>query len=197
MTRILPKLKTINVSGGKYVQVKDRVVWFLQSYENGRIDTEVIRFEDGIQFLVKATIYPDIKNPELYSTGHAYGDFTKPKGLERAETSAVGRALGLGGIGIVNADQIASADEMKEIDGHSERSKAGGLFPTQKIALRDMLLEKGVDDPDDQRAIYEAMVRNAGGDENMNYGRGNQLIKDLAKCDLETLKEIAKGEEVI
>lgn len=195
--RILPKLKTIKVSGGNYVPVKNRVVYFREQYPDGRVVTEVIRFDDGIQFLVKATVWPDLTREADYWVGHAYGDFTKSKSLEKAETSAIGRALGLGGIGIVNSTDIASADEMREIDGKSEKSKSGGLFPTQKIALRDMLLEKGIDDPDDQRAIYEAMVRNAGGDENMNYGRGNQLIKDLAKCDLETLKEIAKGEEVI
>jgi hypothetical protein len=64
--------------------------------------------------VMKATITPDVDNPTRIFTGFSqatWGDgyINKTAAMENCETSAVGRALGMMGIGVI--DSIASADE--------------------------------------------------------------------------------------
>lgn len=110
------KLKTITIKGREYVQVSERVKAFNELYKNGSIRTEVIdRTADSIT--MRAIIIPDFRYPERFFTGTAHevkGDtasmVNKTSHIENCETSAVGRALAMMGIGIV--DGIASADEV-------------------------------------------------------------------------------------
>lgn len=108
------KKKAISIKGKAYIQVKDRVEFFNEVYPNGRITTELISNE-GEEVVVKATVVPDIKNIDRYFTGYSQanknqGMINKLSAMENCETSAVGRALGMMGIGII--DGFASADEM-------------------------------------------------------------------------------------
>lgn len=124
------KDKAIKIKGKDYVQVKDRVLFFNEEYTNGRITTELISNE-GDEVVVKATVTPDVKNPERYFTGYSQANKTqgminKTAALENCETSAIGRALASMGIGIL--DGLASADEMY---------KAG--------LTKDEVLEKGLE----------------------------------------------------
>lgn len=124
------KNKAIKIKGKDYVQVKDRVLFFNEEYTNGRITTELVSNE-GDEVVVKATVTPDVKNPERYFTGYSQANKTqgminKTAALENCETSAIGRALASMGIGIL--DGLASADEMY---------KAG--------LTKDEVLEKGLD----------------------------------------------------
>jgi len=110
-------MKTINIKGKEYVPVHERVIYFRGSdqYKNWSIITEIVNMDSEI-----ATIKATILNEEgvVKATGHAFELQTdthsfvnKTSYLENAETSAVGRALGLLGIGIENS--FASADEIK------------------------------------------------------------------------------------
>lgn len=96
--------------------VKDRVLHFHEVFPKGSIKTEVdqVLSEFG-KWVVKATVTPDIETPERTFTGYSQADSSqgmidKTAGLENAETSAVGRALAMMGIGVI--ESIASADEM-------------------------------------------------------------------------------------
>jgi hypothetical protein len=109
-------LPTIDIKGKAYVQVKDRVSYFNDTYPNGRIQTEILKNENG-KIVIKAVVLPDTKNPERWFTGHSQADesqgmINKTSALENAETSAVGRALAMMGIGII--DSVGSADEVKK-----------------------------------------------------------------------------------
>ncbi len=119
------KLPTINIKGKEYILVKDRIIEFNSSYANGKITTEIIK-NDETSVIVKAIITPDIKNPERNFTGHSEAYRKGQMGdvpVEIAETSAVGRALAMLGIGIV--DSIASADEvLNATRGQNSPSKA-------------------------------------------------------------------------
>lgn len=111
------KLKTINIEGKEYVLVSDRVLFFNEQYKNGCIHTELVSDLDSMMVIVKATVIPDVDKPERYFTDYSQatwgdGDINKTSALENACTSAVGRALGMMGIGIV--DSIASADEVNK-----------------------------------------------------------------------------------
>ena len=109
------KDKAIKIQGKDYVLVSDRVKSFNEEYTNGSIKTELLPLTDSTQVFMKAIVTPDQSKPERFFTGHAQevigqGMVNKTSALENAETSAVGRALGLMGIGVL--DSIASADEI-------------------------------------------------------------------------------------
>ena len=108
-------MKTIDIKGNAYVEVKERVKHFRgnDNYKSWSIQTEMLSNESGT-CIFRASIYND--KERLISTGHAYekegaGMVNKTSYIENCETSAVGRALGNLGIGIDAA--IASADEMR------------------------------------------------------------------------------------
>jgi hypothetical protein len=111
------KLKTIDIKGKEYVLVATRIKSFNENYPNGRITTELVSEINSQTIVIKATIVPDIKNIDRYFTGYSQavigkGLVNQTAALENAETSAVGRALAMLGIGII--DDVASADEMKK-----------------------------------------------------------------------------------
>jgi hypothetical protein len=110
------KEKAVNIKGKKYVMVSDRVVYFNDTYRSGSISTELVSYDSG-NIVVRATVVPDVSIPERFFTGFAQESegssfINKTSALENAETSAVGRALGMMGIGVL--DGIASVDEINK-----------------------------------------------------------------------------------
>lgn len=124
--------KAVDIKGKKYVLVSDRVLAFNELYPKGSIFTELVSDPDSQRVIVKATVQPNDQvepNHFLRSfTGYASetigkGFINQSSALENAETSAVGRALAMMGIGVL--DSIASADEVnKAINTHSESNNA-------------------------------------------------------------------------
>lgn len=108
-------LKTVNIKGKEYVPVSERIKFFNEVYPNGSIVTELISSVESQNIVVKSTVTPDVKVPERIFTGYSQatvgdGYINKTSALENAETSAVGRALGIMGIGVI--DSIASSNEI-------------------------------------------------------------------------------------
>lgn len=96
------KSKAIQIKGKDYVLVSDRVLYFNEQYPNGAIITERIKDNPEME-VIKATVIPDVKNPERKFTGYSQairgdGYINKTSALENSETSAVGRALAFMGI---------------------------------------------------------------------------------------------------
>lgn len=116
------KKKAINIHGKEYVLVKDRVIYFNENYPDGKIETTVKDTGRGVLAMAKVT--PNAKEGERYYTGHAES-LIEAKGVESenmvevAETSAVGRALAMMGIGVI--DSIASVDEMKKAGAYGKK----------------------------------------------------------------------------
>lgn len=108
------KDKAIDIKGKDYVMVKDRILYFNETYPNGKIETQLV--SDGDKIVVKAKVTPDCEKLERYFTGISASN--PNKGIEAqvphevAETSAVGRALAMMGIGVI--DSVASVDEMRK-----------------------------------------------------------------------------------
>lgn len=112
-------LKTVNIKGKEYVMVNERVKDFNETYKNGSIVTELISDNAEARVIFKATAYPDVTDINRKFTGYSQaiwgeGMVNKTSALENAETSAVGRALGFMGIGVI--DSIASVDEINKAE---------------------------------------------------------------------------------
>lgn len=115
--------KAIKIQGKEYVLVADRVVAFNQMYPEGYISTDLLSPPEADMVVIKATVTPDVEKPERKFTGYSQakwgaGLVNRTSALENAETSAVGRALAMMGIGVV--DTMASADEINK--AHAQES---------------------------------------------------------------------------
>jgi len=142
------KDKAINIKGKKYVLVSDRVIYFNDTYPEGSITTELISHPESDNVIVKATVHPD-KSPRTF-TGYSQavkgdGMVNKTAALENAETSAVGRALAMMGIGVL--DSIASVDEINKAQGSSGTSYSTAS-PKQIAWIRKEVTEAFGGDPD-------------------------------------------------
>ena len=135
-------MKTIDIHGKPYVMVKDRVIYFNEQYPNGCIKSKMVDRIDNI-VIFEATAIPDSDKPERYFTGHAEEEIgssqiNKTSALENCETSAIGRALGFLGLGVVNS--IATADEVS-----NAIHQQSGYYPNEdEIATFAELLENPV-----------------------------------------------------
>lgn len=120
MTDSSLKSKAINIKGKEYVQVKDRVIYFNENYPAGKIETILV--SDDKKVVIKAIVTPDCKQPERYFTGYSASNPAKTIEAqvphEVAETSAVGRALAMMGIGVI--DSISSVDELNKVGAVSQ-----------------------------------------------------------------------------
>jgi hypothetical protein len=116
--------KAINIKGKQYVLVSDRVLFFNEAFPKGSITTELISNATDKLVVIKATVKPDAESGRVFTaySQATWGDgyINKTSAIENAETSAVGRALGFMGIGVI--ESIASADEMRKADHPVESS---------------------------------------------------------------------------
>ena len=114
------KLKRTNIKGKEYVEVNQRILAFWEMFPDGQIVTEKLS-DNGERCDFKAEIYSGGK---LMATGHAFETkaasmVNKTSYVENCETSAIGRALGILGIGIT--ESLASAEEVASAISQQER----------------------------------------------------------------------------
>jgi hypothetical protein len=124
--------KAIDIKGKKYVLVSDRVLYFNETYPNWSIVTQRIMTEEPWIEIFKATVMPDCEKPQRYFTGYSQAKWwdwfiNKTSALENAETSAVGRALAMMWIWVI--DSIASVDEINKAEN---AAKSKPTVTTQK-----------------------------------------------------------------
>lgn len=100
----------VKIHGKEYHTVGKRVADFRSKFPNWSITTDILSNTDLV--VIKASILND--DGRVIATGHAEEkrgstNINKTSALENCETSAVGRALGMLGMG---GTEIASADEV-------------------------------------------------------------------------------------
>lgn len=113
IVKVNQTLKTMDVKGKDYVQVNERIKAFRMLYPEGSIITDLVSNDNGV-CIMKAEVRDN--NGFLMATGMAYEKegstyINKTSYIENCETSAVGRALGMLGIGIDTS--LASAEEVE------------------------------------------------------------------------------------
>ena len=113
LCRVNSTIKTTDIKGKQYAEVNQRIRAFRMLFPQGGIITELLSNEDGV-CVIKATVLDD--EGRVLGTGLAYEKesssfINKTSYIENCETSAVGRALGMCGIGIETS--VASAEEVQ------------------------------------------------------------------------------------
>ena len=113
-------IKTTDIKGKEYAEVNQRIKAFRMVYPQGTIVTDMISNENGV-CIFKARVSDD--NGHILGTGTAYEKegstfINKTSYIENAETSAVGRALGMAGLGIDVS--VASAEEVQNAINNQE-----------------------------------------------------------------------------
>lgn len=112
ISKVNESIQTTDIKGKNYAEVNQRIKAFRMLYPEGYIKTEVLSLENGI-CVIRAEVGNDGK---VLGTGTAYEKegstfINKTSYIENCETSAVGRALGMLGIGIDVS--VASAEEVQ------------------------------------------------------------------------------------
>ena len=136
----LPLLESIPLGKSEYVMVKTRLQYLRKHYENADIKTEILHF-DGESIMCKVILFIDGKS---VSEGIAHEEKSKnninaTSFVEVCETSAVGRALGMMGIGITNS--VATYDEVKNAIAQQEaNAKADELMQYKAESLSAKLI---------------------------------------------------------
>ena len=162
------QIKTRNIKGKEYAEVNERIKAFRMLYPDGAIVTDIIDMHDGI-VTMKATVMD--ADGRVLGTGTAQEKegstyINKTSYLENCETSAVGRALGMLGIGVDTS--VASAEEVENAingQGHGQsqepqpyqRKAEASESPRRKAALQ--LWEAKGQDP---HALREYVYKKTG-----------------------------------
>lgn len=115
-TAIERKDKNGQTTTKEYAEVNQRIKAFRMLYPQGYILTEMVSNENGVcLFRAQVGFYDENNNPFTLGTGTAQEKesssyINKTSYVENCETSAVGRALGMAGIGIDTS--VASYEEV-------------------------------------------------------------------------------------
>jgi hypothetical protein len=170
------KFKTTNIRGKQYVEVNERIKFFRQEeqYKGWSITTNIEHMSDDD--VVMCTRIFDT-NGNVVSTGHAQevkgsSNINKTSHIENCETSAVGRALAMLGIGIDTS--IASANEVSEAIAKQEsnidltkKPKAGTKPSGNESKEESNIMDKAVSylkSSSDRSKAYELVMSKYGSD---------------------------------
>lgn len=163
------KFKTTNIRGKQYVEVNQRIKFLRQedALKNYSILTDFPML-DSDMCVCKCTI----ATPEgkVIATGHAHeergsSNINKTSYVENCETSAVGRALAMLGIGIDSS--IASANEVSDAIAKQNDSPAPKKAPakskpqaeTEEVSIMDKAVNYIKGSSDKQKAFDSIMSK--------------------------------------
>lgn len=151
------KNKAIDIKGKQYVLVSDRILFFNETYPNWCIQTTLITQPTDDVVMIRAIVIPDVTEEKRVFTGYAqekWGEWfiNKTSALENAETSAVGRALAMMWIGVI--DSIASVDEINKATNRAKQDTTP--VETYVTRLKKLVLSKIPQWLDSEQALEEA-----------------------------------------
>ena len=117
ISKVNSEMTMLDLKGKNYAMVPERVTAFRKLFPEGFIITNVVS-NDGTTVMMQATVGYYKENGEAVTLATGFAQEVKGRGMvngtshiENCETSAVGRALGMIGLGI-NGGGICSAEEL-------------------------------------------------------------------------------------
>lgn len=113
LREINSRIKTTNIKGKEYAEVAPRILAFWELFPTGNIVTECETTDTRCD--CTCYVYRKETDERPAATGHAFeikqGQINSTSYVENCETSAIGRALGILGIGSTQA--ICSKEELE------------------------------------------------------------------------------------
>lgn len=110
-------LDLIDLKGKPYLMAANRLVWFREAHPTGIIKTQLLHHQDDTA-VFKAEIFINGPNsqPMLVATAHKVETKTSfPDYVEKAETSAIARALAMAGFGTqFTGDELDEGDRLAD-----------------------------------------------------------------------------------
>lgn len=185
--------RAIDIKGKKYVQVADRIIYFNENYPNGCIKTKILSELGADRVVIKASVYPDFvadyKRSFVAHSQALWGDgfINKTSAIENCETSAVGRALALMGIGVI--DSVASVDEIEKAHIAEEQSKQT-TNPRAIDEIKLLMIDKGITEPDDQKRLFKILSNGQA----LNTSGIARIKKEVTMAMPDTLQEVLNNE---
>lgn len=164
--------KTGVVTKKDYAEVFQKIKAFRMLYPNGTISTEIVSLNDGVA-VIKALVMND--DGKLLGTGTAYEKegssfINETSYIENCETSAVGRALSMVGIGIdlgvSSYEEVANAmlnqdkDPAPKVKGEvvketpKDKKDKMAVFPSNQI-MKDIVLKHYPEGSANQKKLLE------------------------------------------
>ena len=183
-------MKTIDIHGKPYVMVKDRVIHFNKEYPNGCIQSKMIDRVDKV-VIFEATAIPDIDKPERFFTGHAEEEIgstqiNRTSALENCETSAVGRALAMMGIGadesFASGDEVANAVYRQKGITKDHAEKVAPIQDTSKTTENVVICPKRSGGMADNKEMDGQPKKSHNYDKLVAEGKTRGLYQPLYKC---------------
>lgn len=156
---------TTNIKGKEYAAVNGRINAFRKLYPQGFISTEIISLEAGVVVMKATCGYYENGQAVVLGTGMAYeregsSNINKTSYIENCETSAVGRAIGMLGLGINAA--VASSEEVQNAIKQQEEME-NDVDPQKRVALIDEINAMMKDyDQDTKRTLFSQALQEAG-----------------------------------
>lgn len=148
------RLKATDIKGKPYMEVNQRIKAFRMVYPTGYIHTDMASNTNGVCIFRTDVGYYDSEGNKIeLATGTAYekegeGFINKTSYIENAETSCVGRALGMAGFGVDAS--VASAEEVQNAILQQEQTEKKEKVNNQNVTDKDIntlkavLVKKGV-----------------------------------------------------
>ena len=159
------EIVTTNIKGKEYAAVNGRINAFRRLYPQGFISTEIVSLDAGVVVMKATCGYYENGQAVVLGTGLAYeregsSNINKTSYIENCETSAVGRALGMAGIGVTSA--VASSEEVQNAILQQEEMQQDA-DPQKRVELIDEINAMMNDfSQDEKRTLFAQALQEAG-----------------------------------
>lgn len=156
---------TTNIKGKEYAAVNGRINAFRRLYPQGFITTDIVSLEAGVVVMKATCGYYENGQAVVLGTGMAYeregsSNINKTSYIENCETSAIGRALGMAGLGINTA--VASSEEVQNAIKQQEELQ-DDINPEKRVAMIDEINAMMKDySQDEKRTLFAQALQEAG-----------------------------------
>lgn len=163
--KVSNEIVTTNIKGKEYAAVNGRINAFRRLYPQGFISTEIVSLDAGVVVMKATCGYYENGQAVVLGTGLAYeregsSNINKTSYIENCETSAVGRALGMAGIGVTTA--VASSEEVQNAILQQEEMQ-NDTDPQKRVQLIDEINAMMKDySQDEKRTLFSQALQEAG-----------------------------------
>lgn len=149
--KVNKEMKTTDIKGKQYAEVPQRIQAFRKLYPEGFIRTNIVSLDNGVVVIKAEVGYNEGQGDVILGTGLAYEKegstfINKTSYIENCETSAVGRALGMLGIG--SETSVASAEEVQNamVQQKAEEDAKKPISAVMVKAVRNLIEKNGFDE---------------------------------------------------